>query len=276
MADAAPQVNWFRKGFSMTVKQFLSKARQKFSGRGEYNAGIELDDHGFIEDSFETAVGVLEPDGFEDVADESEGFDKIVLDGDRSLSRDGTEVLTEAFERLVGQLQGINSNLNQQISQHEELMNRIEKIPEILGALPAESENQRQIISTMVEQLKQQDVRQQQMVETLRDIPLESSRQTNTLIDMNNKLSASADVDVQMAEGFNKFNQTLGNLNTSTSEQSDAIDQMSKTFATSDRYMKYVVAKQNKRFAWMFITAMCVCTFAIITVAVVLAMVLKG
>ena len=154
-------------------------------------------------------------------------------------------------------------------------MGRIENIPEILGALPVESENQRRTISAMVDQLKQQDARQQQMVETLRDIPLESNRQTNTLVEMNQKLSVSADVDAQMAEGFNKFNQTLGNLNTSTSDQSDAISQMSKTFAASDRYLKYIVAKQNKRFAWMFITAMCVCTFAIITVAVVLAIVLK-
>ena len=261
----------------MTVKQFFSKARQKFGGGG-YDAGVELNGQGFINDSFESAVGVLEPDGYDDSVDQPDAFEQIVVgnDNDRQLSKDSSEIVTEAFEKLVDQLQGINSNLNQQITQHEELMGRIENIPEILGALPVESENQRRTISAMVDQLKQQDVRQQQMVETLRDIPVESHRQTNTLIEMNHKLSAGVDADAQLAEGVNKFNKTLGNLNTSTSEQSDAIEQMSKTFATSDRYLKHIIAKQNKRFAWIFITAMSVCTFAIITVAVVLALVLKG
>jgi hypothetical protein len=259
----------------MTVKQFFSKARQKFSGGG-YDAGTELDGLGFVSDGFESSVGLMEPEVYEDSVDQSDGFEQIVVDNDRSLNRDSSEVVTEAFEKLVDQLQGINGNLNRQINQHEELMSKIENIPEILGALPVESENQRRTISVMVDQLKQQDARQQQMVETLRDIPLESNRQTNTLIEMNHKLSAGVDADVQLAEGINKFNKTLGGLNTSTLEQSEAIEQMSKTFATSDRYLKHVIAKQNKRFAWIFITAMSVCTFAIITVVVVLAIALKG
>ena len=45
----------------MTVKQFFSKARQRFSGGG-YVAATELDGQGFVGDDFESAVGVLEPE----------------------------------------------------------------------------------------------------------------------------------------------------------------------------------------------------------------------
>ena len=41
-----------------------------------------------------------------------------------------------------------------------------------------------------------------------------------------------------MAESFNKFNETLDKLNRSAIGQTDGIMQMSKTFATSDRYLR--------------------------------------
>jgi methyl-accepting chemotaxis protein len=220
---------------------------------------------------------LLEPDEIESDGAGETSFGQIVPEnGNSSLETGRGEAITQAFEKLVGQLQGINTNLDRQINQHEQLMDRVQKIPEILESLPAESENQRQAINAMVEQLKQQDLREQQIVETLRDIPLESGRQTNALIDMNQKLSTAADIDAQMAEGFNKFNQTLSSLNNSTAEQSDAIGQMNKTYAASDRYLKYIITKQEKRFAWMFYTTIGICTAAIITVVVTLALVLNG
>jgi hypothetical protein len=67
-----------------------------------------------------------------------------------------------------------------------------------------------------------------------------------------------------MTKGFNKFNQPLDKLNQTTEGQTDGILQMSRTFATSDRYLKYIITKQNKRFMWMFISAASVCLFVIL------------
>jgi hypothetical protein len=77
-------------------------------------------------------------------------------------------------------------------------------------------------------------------------------------------LAAAADTDVQMAEGLNKFNETLEKMNRSTAGQTDSIMQMSKTFATSDRYLKYLVSKQNRRVAWLFVTAIGVCVLVVL------------
>ena len=46
---------------------------------------------------------------------------------------------------------------------------------------------------------------------------------------------------------------------------------MSKTFAASDRYLKYLVAKQNKRFTLIFLIAVGVCVFAIISLLTIVA-----
>jgi hypothetical protein len=69
---------------------------------------------------------------------------------------------------------------------------------------------------------------------------------------------------VQLTESFNKFDKTLEKLNQSTVGQTDSIMQMSKTFATSDRYLKYLMSRQNKRFMWMFVVAVGVCLTAIL------------
>jgi hypothetical protein len=70
-----------------------------------------------------------------------------------------------------------------------------------------------------------------------------------------------------MVESFNKFNETLEKLNNSTIGQTAGIEQMSKTFATSDRYLKYIVSRQNRRFVWVFVAALGVCVAVILIFA---------
>ncbi len=78
-----------------------------------------------------------------------------------------------------------------------------------------------------------------------------------------------------MSEGFNRFNETLSKLDSDTVGQTESILQMNKTFAASDRYLKHIMARQNKRFMWVFIAAMVVCTLAIAGLVAGLVMVLN-
>jgi len=103
----------------------------------------------------------------------------------------------------------------------------------------------------------------QQLIEAVRQIPAEAARQSNVLTDIKQELSAAADADAQMSESFNKFNQTLAKLNHTTAGQTEGITQMNKTFAASDRYLKYLISKQNKRLVWVMLTALGVCVLAI-------------
>jgi hypothetical protein len=104
-------------------------------------------------------------------------------------------------------------------------------------------------------------------VDTVERIPDEIARQSDALVDIDHQLAAAADADVQMAESFNKFNETLGKLNESTVGQTDGIAQMTRTFATSDRYLKYIISKQNRRFVWVFVAAVGVCVAVILIFA---------
>jgi chromosome segregation ATPase len=208
------------------------------------------------------------PEHGETVSDEPQEDtqkDKVVVKALAPVKKqESLEKLQDGFNRLIDQLQGINEHLNQQVAQHEQLMSRIEQLPKLLGSFPELVENQKQSAQHLIEQLKAATGRDQRFVDVVEKIPMETAKQTDALVNIDHQLAAAADSDVQMAESFNKFNDTLARLNQTTGGQSDSIMQMSKTFATSDRYLKYLISRQNKRFMWIFMIAMGICLIAIL------------
>ncbi len=167
-------------------------------------------------------------------------------------------------------MQGINENLNRQITQQENLVNQIDKMPRLLESFPAVVENQKQLTEQLLEQLKATATKDQQFIDSIEKIPAETVRQTDALVNIDHQLAAVADTEVQMAENFNKFNQALGKLDQTTLDQTDSILQMSKAFTTSDKYLKYMVGRQNRRFMWIFMISIGVCVFAILVLTVII------
>ncbi len=170
----------------------------------------------------------------------------------------------ESFNKLIEKLQGINDHLGTQVVQHEDLMNRMEQLPKLIENFPNALENQKQLVEQLLEQLKSNAAKDMQFVDAVEKIPNETLKQTDALVNINNQLSAAADVDTQLSENFHKFTDTLGKLDQNTMGQTDSILQMSKTFAASDRYLKYIISRQNKRFMWMFIVTIGVCFISIL------------
>jgi len=181
--------------------------------------------------------------------------------------REPAEKLQEGFNRLIDQLEQINDHLSEQLTQHQELMGRVRQLPQLLESLPAAVENQKNLTTRLLDQLRATAAKDQQFLEAVGKIPAETARQTDTLTMMNHQLEAAADADVQLADSFVKFKDTLDRLNHSTAKNTEGIVQMSRTFAASDRHLKYVVTKLNKRYAWVLAIAMTICGAAICTLA---------
>lgn len=225
---------------------------------GMFEQSPEVDDDGLLSQNDSNY-----PNGEEN----GNGGNYVVKTVPQSDKRDAIEKLQDGFNTLVEQLHGINEHLNRQVKQHQELMTRIEKLPEWMETLPEVLHGQKQATQQVFEQLKSSASRQELFADTVARIPAETAKQTDALLNINHQLAAAADTDVQMAENFNKFNGTLEKLDQSTQCQTDGILQLSKTFATSDRYLKYIVAKQNKRFLWIFVGSMSVCLTVICALA---------
>ncbi len=247
----------------MTLKDFWTKASSwlrshKLSRTADYQP--QLNDEGLISPDAESA---------EPAVDESQHAgtqsDQLVVKTVQPIDKtQSLEKLQEGFNKLIEQLQGINEHLNRQVTQNEDLMSRMEQLPKLLESFPDVVENQKQLTEQLLEQLKAATTKDQQFIETIEKIPTETAKQTDALVNIDHQLAAAADTDVQMAESFNKFNQTLDKLNQSTVGQTDSILQMSRTFATSDRYLKYIISRQNKRFMWIFVISLGVCVVAIL------------
>ena len=244
----------------MDLKDFWARTNNwlrahKLTKASDYQP--QIDDQGLISQDAESSEPAVDDKG----AQSSQVVVKTVQPVDK---RESLERLHEGFNKLIEQLQGINEHLNHQVTQHEDLMGRIEQLPKLLESFPAVVENQKQITEQLLERLKASVTKNEQFIDAVQKIPTETAKQTDALVDIDHQLAAAADIDVQMAESFNKFNETLDKLNRSAIGQSDSIIQMSRTFATSDRYLKYIISRQNKRFMWIFIAAIGVCVLVVL------------
>ncbi len=220
----------------------------------------EIGDDGLIsrsEDSSEQTVDGSPPA-------EAPGHEIAVRAVPQVNGHESLEKLQQGFDKLVEQLQGINEHLSRQVSQHDDLMGRIEQLPQLLESFPSVVGDQKRITEQLLERLKNAAAKNEQFIDAVEKIPTETAKQTDALVNIDHQLGAAADVDVQRTESFNNFNDSLDKLNQSTLSQTDGIMQMSKTFAASDRYLKYIISRQNKRFMWIFITAISVCVTAIL------------
>jgi chromosome segregation ATPase len=224
------------------------------------NGSEEIGDDGLISRSED----YTEPAADESAAPEARGNEIAVRAVPQREGHESLEKLQQGFDNLVEQLRGINEHLSRQASQHEDLMGRIEQLPQLLESFPSVVENQKRIIEQLLERLQNAAAKNEQFIDAVEKIPTETAKQTDALVNIDHQLAAAADVDVQRTESFNNFNDSLDKLNQSTVSQTDGILQMSKTFAASDRYLKYIISRQNKRVMWIFIAAISVCLTAIL------------
>ena len=241
----------------MTLREIWSGTSQWFRAHRYERAGYckpALNSDGLL------AVGLDAEEGFGGMESGRGMRDPIPVGTVTSLDRrESVEKLQEGFNQLVEQLHQINEHLSLQVSQHAELMGRVRQLPQLLESLPSAVENQKNLTAQLLEQLRSTAAKDQQFIEAVGQIPAETARQTDTLTHINHQLAAAADTDVQLADSFVKFKDTLDRLNHNTVSNTEGILQMSKTFAASDRYLKYVVSKLNKRYAWVFAMALSVC-----------------
>jgi DNA repair exonuclease SbcCD ATPase subunit len=242
----------------MDLRELLSRLKKwlqnRLSGSRDDFASTRVSDDGFIINNHSS------PASDAPASDDNTASKTLAVRG----KPESIEKIQAGFDRLVDQLQGINDNLARQAAHHETLIARIDQLPKIVEGLPAVVENQKALTEQLVTQIKTNILKDQQLLEAVEKIPSESAKQTDALLNIDRQLAASADVDVQMTHTFNKFNESLDKVNKSTRDHTEGIAQMSRTFAASDRYLKFIVSRQARQFIWVFYSALGICIAVII------------
>jgi phage-related tail protein len=234
----------------MAFSKFFKKIAGLFGANTEKTADIDAE--GFMSDVEEK--------------EKTENQDKhVVVKASKPDKAQTLERLEAGFSRLIDQLEGINGHLDEQARQNENLLIKLDKLPELLASLPQVVDNQNRLTEKLSEDLKNKSANDQMLREAVEKIPNETAKQTEALGDINEMLTQAKDTDTQLAEDFGKFNSALEKLDENTANQSQSISQMSKTFATSDRYLKYLITRQNRRFMWLFAACIVICVTVIVT-----------
>jgi len=212
--------------------------------------------------------GRFEPAGAPTVAETQHKHpgmaDKVLVQAVAPDKRESIEKLQEGFSQLVDQLNAINTNLKRQVEQHQQLMERVDRIPGLLETFPDLVQNQAKLTDSLLASMDTAAAKNDRFIDAVEQIPAQTARQTDALTNIDHHLAASAQTDVQMTEAFNTFNNTLAGLNNSTQANAESIEQMSRTFAASDRYLKYILMRQNRRFFWGLVITAVMCAVAIV------------
>ena len=249
----------------MLLKDFWMGTSHWFRTRksvGEPDDHPELDDEGLLCSEFE----------FDPVAQaglESDVCDAIVHAKTAPDKRDPVEKLKDGFDQLVRQLQGINEHLAQQLAQNKALMAQFEHLPGVFERLPELIENQRRTGDDLSAILAISQTKESQFAAMVERIPEETAKQNQVLETIERQLSNAVDVDKKMTQGFEQFGSTVDRLQSTAEHQAGSLDQLTRTFAASDEYFRMVMARQNKRLAWLLVSLVSV---GLLTVAGVTGM----
>ncbi len=245
----------------------IGRVLREYGLTGSYYEQAQIDDAGLLTEQFESKPAKAEVRPKVEPLRSANSDPVVVQAIQPANTTESIEKLQEGFNHLIVQLENINSHLKDQIDQQQILMRQMNKLPELLDGLPVMAENQNKLTSELMEQLKNASQQNEQVIETLEKIPEETGKQTECLNDINHQLTAAAAVDVQMGERFQRFNIALDKLNETSMMHADSITQMGRTFAASDRYMKYLIQRQSTRFTWIFVVTAGVCLAVIAVLA---------
>ena len=211
-----------------------------------------IDHHPDIDDEGLLCTQPGEYAGYMQDAPDPQHDQAIVKAINASERREPLEKLQDGFNQLIKQLEGINAHLGQQVSQHKTLVGHVEQLPEVLNSIPDLIHNQKQATEDLYEQMRQTMAKNEQFVMSVERIPEEAARQTKALRKLDERLDASAGLDSKLMEGVGQFNDTLGQLHTTTQDQTECMTQMVNTLAERDGRFRQMMFQQNRRLAWLF------------------------
>jgi len=176
----------------------------------------------------------------------------------RPSAEESLQKLTSGLGHMLEQLDSIGTNLDRQTSQNEKLIDSISHLPNILEEIPAHAQSQKEAIDAAISQIHESSANNQRVADALEKIPTVAAKQAQAFFEVKDQLQQNGETHEKMLDGFFKFNDNLEDLSSNSACQNDNLLRLGKSFASSERYFKYMLDKQSKRFMWVFIISMVV------------------
>jgi regulator of replication initiation timing len=168
--------------------------------------------------------------------------------------KESSELFSEAVNKLVDKLEGINSNLDRQIQQNEQLVLKMETLPELLGSLPQAVDRQERIFDEISLQMRQKMAQDEKTAKELSGI--------------HEKVTACAEMDAKMSEHFGAFTRSLTKLDDDTLNQTEWIQHLNRSFSSNEQFLRDSLGKQQIRFYWLFGVSLAVSLLTMIALVI--------
>lgn len=189
--------------------------------------------------------------------------------------KDHVERLSDMVNQLVEKLEGIHTHLGSHVSQNEQLLEHIRKLPDMLNNVPESMKRQETAVQSLTEELRRKAQADAQLTEKIATLPEETARQTQALEEIGKQIFASSQTEEAMSENFATLAQSVSQLGDNTTNQTEWIQKMSRSFAETDRYLKDSLVRQQKRMLWIYFATVGV-SLAAIAGLVVAVLILRG
>lgn len=178
--------------------------------------------------------------------------------------KDSSELFQEAVDKLVDRLEEINAGISLRVQQNEQLLDKMNQLPDFLSVLPQHTQQQREILQELVTEMKAKSAGDQKMLDAVVDMSEQAVDQTRKLGSIHEQLQASGKTDRLMSDNMGRLGDSMNRLNDQAMTQGEWIGHLSRTLAATDQYVKMTLARQQNRFMWVFAISMAVSVMAII------------
>jgi regulator of replication initiation timing len=175
--------------------------------------------------------------------------------------KDPSELFNDAVNRLVDKLEGINGNLDRQVQQNEQLVARMDTLPELLGSLPEAVNRQQRIFDEIAGQIKQKAAQDEKTIAELSGI--------------REKVSASVEMDAKMSENFGEFAKCLTKLDDDTLNQTEWLQHLNRSYSSSEEFLRESLRKQRVHFYVIFGVSLAISLLTISGLGVLLYLLLN-
>jgi hypothetical protein len=160
--------------------------------------------------------------------------------------------MEEGFNRLVEVLESLNHNVVQQREQGAEISSRLMEVVDLTKVVPDAIQTQTQLAKSMNDSISEQTIHSQQLVELIKNLPDLSRDQLEKLGDISDQLESSTQSELKMAQSFNRVDLSVQDMAEHSKAQSISLKNIGEVIVQGDEKLTTLLAKQNKRFAWMF------------------------
>ncbi len=159
--------------------------------------------------------------------------------------------MEDGFSRLVEVLESLNRNVVMQREQGAEISSRLMEVADLTKAVPDAIQSQTQLVRNINESIGQQSDHSRQLVELIRTLPELTRDQLEKLGDIRQQLENSADSSLKMAGAVGRVDTTMQDMMDHSRAQSMSLKNIGEVIVQGDSRVADLLARQNKRFAWI-------------------------